>query len=126
MGNRYVTVYGQLQRIEQAKMQMLERQLIDLTARRQQTLDALDDDRNWSGGYGTTLARRLRSLSHSTAAVSQAAGGQSGRLLEAARQTKQAERVYERHAHDQARAVDKRQLAEIIDASLRQVREDKL
>ena len=112
---RILDVQRQLRRIAEAKLGELERREARLQATRHQLVDALNGDNPLHGLFVDAMARRVKSVSREINSLGRAKEAQSKRLLEQTGKMKRAERAAASLDREYQAALEKRDLAELID-----------
>ena len=112
---RIADVQRQLRRLAEAKLGELERRQTALQASRQELVGALNGDTHLHGLFVEAMARRVRSISSDIAQVERVKQAQAKRLLEQTGKLKRVERVASSLDRQYQVALEKRDLAELID-----------
>jgi hypothetical protein len=112
---RVLSVQRQLRRLAEVKLAELERREATLKTARHELVDALNGDTALHGLFIAPMARRVKTVSGEIATLERAKEAQSKRLLEQTGRMKRAERVVETLDREYQAALEKRDLAELID-----------
>ncbi|SED03369.1 hypothetical protein SAMN05519104_2637 [Rhizobiales bacterium GAS188] len=112
---RVIAVQEQLRRLAEGKLADLARREAGLHTSRRELVGALNEDQALHGLFIEAMARRVTSLSKDLAKVERAKEVQAKHLREETGRLKRAERIAGSLDREYQAALDKKELAELID-----------
>jgi chromosome segregation ATPase len=113
---RVVGVQRQLRRMAEVKLAELERHQASLAASRQELVSSLNEDTMLHGLFIEAMARRVKSVSSEISDIERLKDAQAKRLLDQTSRLKRAERVVTSLEREYEAELEKRDLADLIDA----------